>query len=315
MRHRITLIQRKCARRQRQTFEHPILSGTIYLSRVRRYPASLRYFVFSAIVFVLQLFPIPFGFLMFLIAPAWSIFLINAGMIGTAVEVFKGQVLRKWLLLPATFYFGYLGFAAADHLTLKQSFARFDAANSSVNLAFNPDRQSLVFEGEPVTVRDFVPQQAGTVVWWRYPKNRPQFGFERRPSGDACKVAIRGMGARVCQLDRDQQPPLPAVTVVRKEEQTREGTLPVQLYTTTVTTPDGKRHILREGFAHPLRWFPMPVMGCGLISAGTPSWECFAGFERDRFLPIGAGASNDCGNSRVLAKALGLRSDGKSTIP
>ncbi|MFM5953011.1 MAG: hypothetical protein ACKOPE_01725 [Novosphingobium sp.] len=273
---------------------------------MRRYPVSLRFFYATAIAFALQLFPVTGVFLMILLAPAWSIFLINAGMIGVGAEAARGTVSRWWLALPAAFYLGYLGFAAADHIVLKRIDAEFDAANAAVSVGFDPARQSLVVEGNDGGLREFAQRYNLPVVYYR-PQTKwvKQYGSTKPPVRDPC-LAIPGMGPRVCKLQWDEQPPLPAVTVSRHEDRVRLGTLEVQRATTTITIPDGTRHTLTSGGASPLQWFPMPIMGCALNS-GNPSWDCFTQFSRQRYVPIGARTKGDTDSFSEIALALQLR--------
>ena len=63
--------------------------------------------------------------------------------------------------------------------------------------------------------------------------------------------------------------------------------------------------MLTTGYAAPLPWLPMPVIGRGLNSGG-PSWDCSAGFMRWRQNGLGAEGSYGAGNADVIARALGL---------
>ncbi|UIY23349.1 hypothetical protein LZK76_15880 [Rhizobium leguminosarum] len=65
---------------------------------MRRYfPISLVGLVVTGGVFVLQAIPFTGIFLMFAFAMAWSIVLVNASMIGVAIEAVVGRVSRLWL--------------------------------------------------------------------------------------------------------------------------------------------------------------------------------------------------------------------------
>jgi hypothetical protein len=114
--------------------------------QMRRYfPISLVGLVVTGGVFVLQAIPFTGIFLMFAFAMAWSIVLVNASMIGVAIEAVVGRVSRLWLLLPLIFYGGYWTAAALDHFALRDLASRTDSANAQVVTGFDPARQALVF--------------------------------------------------------------------------------------------------------------------------------------------------------------------------
>ena len=296
---------------------------------MRAFPFSLIFFAATAVVFVLQAIPVVGIFLMFMLAMFWSVLLINAGMIGTAIEALTGRVSRWWLVLPVAFYGGYYAFASADHATLRNLNGIYAAANGKVAIPFSPDRHALVFTGDGNGGSWYTQNYVLPVAFSRN-KNYPEghrsnrmmpnevcgmvrrnpalsaaqiwtFGFH---DGDA--IGSRKMEKQFCDLGMPERPVLPAVTVARKEERVHEGTLPVTRVTTIVTMPDGKIFTLLGGVAAPLSWLPMPVIGCGLNS-GAPSWDCSAAFWRNGFTPIVPGNTRYSRDSVVLAEALGLK--------
>jgi hypothetical protein len=86
---------------------------------------------------------------------------------------------------------------------------------------------------------------------------------------------------------------------------TKGWLLPATYDTLTLRHIDGTVQILRTGFAAPLSWLPMPVMGCGLNSS-APAWQCSAGFMRTRVKGLGGDGSYGGANVPVIAAALGL---------
>ena len=291
-------------------------------------PKSLLFFVTAGLVFALQTIPAIGIFLMFVLAIFWSVLLINAGMIGIAIEAASGRVLRPWLIVPVLFYGGYVAIAAQDHLMLRGLSAAYDAANARVTISFDPAHQVLVFEngdyGEWLTQNFALPvaysvnsnvsegyrsyRMMGREVCARVRKTPAlrassvyTFGFF---DGDA--IRNHKMERRFCKLSMPEKPQRPQLRVTRKEEAGYRGLLPVRLVTTTVTAPDGKRYELLGGTASPLSWIPMPVMGCGLNSSNA-SWDCEAKFLRDRFAPIVSGKARYNRDTLVLARALGLK--------
>lgn len=298
----------------------------------RLIPFSFFFFVATAAVFILQMIPIVGFFLMFMLAMFWSVLLVNAGMIGVAIEAGLGRVSRWWLVLPLVFYGGYWAVAAQDHMTLRKLGAAYDAANSKVKTGFDPTRQALIFEdnGNGSGSGAWLTQHYGLPVAWSVNSNFPEghlsyrmmekavcakvretpalgqafvhaFGFH---DGDV--IGKRKMESRFCALSMPERPELPAVRVSRQETRTVETSLPVVRVTTTITMSDGRRFQLLGGTASPLAWIPMPVMGCGLNS-GAASWDCDAGFWRNSFTPIVSGNTRYSRDSMVLAAALGLK--------
>lgn len=127
------------------------------------------------------------------------------------------------------------------------------------------------------------------------------FGFH-----DGDSIGDRQFEKRFCMLSMPEKPDRPLVQVSVLQENALEGTLPITRESTTVKMPDGTAFQLLGGVASPLKWFPMPVMGCALNS-GAPSWDCSAGFMRNGFTPIVSGKSRYLRDSLTLATALGLK--------
>lgn len=296
---------------------------------MRRIPFSLGFFVIAAGVFALQMIPIVGIVMMFMLAPFWSVLLINAGMLGTAFEALSKRVSRGWLLLPVLFYGTYFGFAALDHATLAKLGHDFDATNAKVAVPFDPQHQALAFEGDGQAGSWYVQNFALPVAYSRSKQHPEGFRSNRMMETEVC-AKVRGNQSlsaaqiytfgfhdgdaindhkfekRFCDLSMPERPELPVVSVTHKEEQSRYGSLPITKVTTTVATPDGQSFTLLGGVAAPLSWIPMPVMGCALNSGG-PSWNCGAEFWRNGFTPIVSGKTRFSRDSLVLAKALGLK--------
>ncbi len=300
-------------------------------------PKSFLFFAATGVVFLLQVFPWT-GFLLMLVAAFfWSVALVNAGFIGTGIEAILGRVSRWYLLLPIAWFGGYAAFAALDQSTIAALGREIAANNASVKVPFDPQAQALVgIKGSPEAgdIADgwLVQNYALPVVYsydvksgdrpWR--SNRMvadapcrtlasapgmvQAGVFRNwfhdDTGDSYKD--RAMERRFCMVQQPEQPRLPAVTVQVDQDKTTRVGMPLRLITTTVTTPDRQRFVLRGGIASPLAWFPMPVMGC-FLNSGGPSWDCDAGFYRTGFKPLHDVGSRYRSDAVVLATALGLR--------
>lgn len=284
------------------------------------FPISLLGLVATGVVFVLQLIPIIDIFLMVALAMLWSVVLVNASMIGVALEAVVGRVSRLWLLLPVTFYGGYAILATLDHAALLDLKKRYDLANERVVTGFDPSRHALVFDGEGdgawLTQNYFLPvaytakRLTEGYVSKRIIESSVCAGVRSRALKrsafvhtysiyDGRTIGGKRSESRFCVLSMPERPTLPRVVVERKETKGLEKTLPLEMVTTTIAMPDGRRFELSGGTAAPLSWIPMPIIGCALNS-GNPSWECGAVFSRNRFTPI-------VSDNRTLARVLGLR--------
>lgn len=265
---------------------------------------------------------------MFVMAPFWSVILINLGMIGIAYEALISRVSRQWLLLPLAFYGGYYALAIKDRVLLTSIQGTMASANAPIRVPFDPLRQALVFESSQGG--GGFTQNYNLPVVYRVARERPEgFVSTRMVSNDLCKLVgvnralsdasittfgfhdedaggTSQMESRFCTMTMPEKPLLAMVRVSEHEEKTSTFGLHLTRTRTTIFTPDGKKFELQGGFAAPLQWFPMPVMGCGLNSGG-PSWNCDAGFMRDGFTPIAPGKGRFGRDQVNLAEALGLK--------
>ena len=296
------------------------------------FPRSFAFFLVTGVAMLLQLFPLAGIFLMMLAAPLWSVPLINLGMLGTAYEALLGRVSRFWLILPVAFYGGYYAFAAADHAVLKQLRAETAAINNKVHIPFDPHRQVLAAEpGRNRTIPgDWVVENFALSVFYSGNSNYPEKYVAVRMVDAAICAAIRKKGIligtnirvepvmdkgrdsfssrvdeRFCAVTLPEVPVAPVFTVTTIEHEGRYSTMPIRRTVMTVRAPDGRSFQVLGGMAAPLRWFPMPVMGCALNSA-APSWDCDAGFLRSGYTPIIDTGPRFESDWIALARALGL---------
>lgn len=293
----------------------------------RALPLSLLFFLAAAAVFLVQLIP-PIGvILMMMMAAAWSVLLINAGMIGIGIEALSGRVHRAWAILPLAFYTGYFGLAAYDHSTLAELGDAYDTANSKVQIPFDPEMQALAFEGD-MSNSWFTQNYALNVTYSADENYKEGFRSTRLVDQSVCKTVrddpallaanintssfhdgdksgSRDLEKRFCNLSMPEAPVRPHLRVRSDVRTDIEALLPVRIVTTRVETPDGEHFVLHGGSASPLRWFPMPVMGCGLNSAAA-SWDCSWGFLR-KPTPIVSGKTRYNRDFETLARVLGLR--------
>jgi hypothetical protein len=293
------------------------------------FPVSLVFFAVTLAVFVLQAIPVTGIFLMFALAMFWSVFLVNAGMIGIAAEVAFGRVPRGWLLLPLAFYGGYFASAAHDHMVLHSLSAAYDAANARAAIPFDANRQSLVFTNDGDS-GGWLTQNYALPMAFSANSNFPEGYLSDRIAEAAVCTKVRETPAlragfvhafgfhdgdtvgeqrienRFCALSMPERPELPQVEVTRREEKVSLSRLPATRVTTTIRMPDGQRFQLLGGVAAPLSWIPLPIIGCGVNFSGA-RWDCAARFWRQDLTPLVSGNTRYRRDTMVLARALGLK--------
>lgn len=299
------------------------------LALPRSLPMSLSWFVVTAIIYLLQVFPYTGIFLMILAAPFWSIITVNAGFIFLALEALARPGLRIWLLAPVI-YFG--GYAYAAHLS-HQEFDRLDnemrSANAGKSVPFSPSKNDLVLVKDrnslSVLGSRFVREYNLDVAYDTNP-NFKTAGHRSsriakhsvckkiRANPDARAAFIQAGGIRIdkriskeiCSISGPEDPARPAVAISTSRSQRKQWLLPAKIDTLTITSPDGATVELKSGYASPLTWLPLPVMGCALNS-GAPSWDCSAVFFRGRQKGLGGKGAYGQANTEIIARALGLR--------
>jgi len=232
----------------------------------RLIPFSLIFFALTVALFVLQMIPFIGIFLMFLLAMFWSVLLINAGMIGIAVEAVIGRVSRWWLVVPLVFYCAYWAVAAQDHMVMRRLGAAYDAANAKVITGFDPVRQALAFDGDGGDGDgSWLTQNYGLPVAYSANSNFQESFLSHRMMGkeicskvreapalraafvnvfgfhDGDAIRDRKMEGRFCTLSMPERPALPLVWVSRAETKSRETSLPITRVTTTITMPNGRQ--------------------------------------------------------------------------
>lgn len=287
----------------------------------RTFPLSFLFFLVTGIVFFLQTIPLVGLFLMAL--SGWPIFLVNIGMIGTAIEAGAGATSRLWLVLPIAFYGGYWGAVAWEQAVLWRLAAAYDAQNAAASFPFDPQHQALVGAGVEFTWKyalpfDYEEASSGPMSYRVHRLTEQPLCDEIAASAVARENTIRvtrfrdtegsvekRQSARFCIVSVPEVPTLPLVVVSSRTEPIVEDGLAVSRVTTTITGPDGRAVHLLGGYAEPLAWFPMPTAGCGLISS-SPSWDCFAAFQRREPVPIASGTDRYGHARETLSRALGL---------
>jgi hypothetical protein len=255
-------------------------------------PRSLLWFAATAVIFVLQLIPYTGLFLMFLMAPFWSVITVNAGFAHLAAEAYFGKIHKVWLILPIAWFAGYEAAALLSHRAAWQLDAQLKAENSRQTLNFNDIEQSLVFEQGS----DFLSGAAQTI----FNKYDVSAAYERNPNFPGYSHLVYRENVRA------PEDPTKSIVLVKGTDELISGyLLPYRRYTISLLDHGTPIRTLFAGHAHPLSWIPLPIMGCSLNSA-APSWDCVVQFWRDN---IGLGGTGGYGGAaiEVVATALGLK--------
>lgn len=297
-------------------------------------PWSVWWFIVTAIVFALQLFPLTGVFLMFALAPFWSVATINLGFASIIPEVLFRRISPAWLVLPLVWFGGYAGAAFLSHAKVAALDAEIRAANSAQRFPFDPAQQSLVISAAndytlssvaSSLVRDYRIPVAYTEQ--RSNKDAP-YRASRLMTDPACQTinrdrrnfaagvqsnfistgkndGHRGKPSGICLVTMPEAPSLPVVRIEGKREKHSDLIAPYELIRATIHDPSGTTLAqVSSGFANPLHWLPMPILGCALNS-GSPSWDCMAMFWRTN---VGIGGQKTYGHAvdEALPPALGL---------
>jgi hypothetical protein len=138
----------------------------------------------------------------------------------------------------------------------------------------------------------------GPEICQRSYENRRELGVYSLPIYERQK-RVSGL----CTYHVPEEPAGQRVTVSISNEEPPRSLASYRLRHITVADAAGQTTNFLAGDAAPLRWFPMPVMGCGLNSAAA-AWECSGGFARQKRRTLGA--DGEFSLVPVIAKGLGL---------
>ncbi|MCB1520699.1 MAG: hypothetical protein KDJ37_08995 [Hyphomicrobiaceae bacterium] len=286
-------------------------------------PISLWWFVATAIIFLLQAFPLTGVFLMLVAAPVWSVLTVNAGFVSLAAEAIVRPGYRLWLLAPALYIGGYLVAAGISHAELETWDKELHAANAGVSVPYTPDAHALVLRpdrsGEATSIKHGLVRTYGVPVVYEVNTNVKTASHSSQrliaaaqcqqikedPSARAANVEVawvrtgRKQSKDLCVLNRPEDPDKPAITITISGSKQSRMLVDATIEEATIEMPGGATSKLLTGRAAPLPWIPKPMMGCALNSS-APSWNCYAGFLRSKARQLG-GSSLE-----VVATSLGL---------
>jgi hypothetical protein len=222
------------------------------IQKRKLFPISLLGLVAAGAIFMLQAIPEVGILLMVVLAMFWPIVLINASMIGVAIEAIGGRVSRLWLLLPVIFYGGYWITATLDHLALREIASRYEVSNARVVTEFDPVKQALVFEADRDRDGEWLTQNFALPVAYVVNTNFPEGYLSNRMIDSTVCAKLGGSSAlraafvhaygirdgdtigsssleeRFCRLAMPEKPTLPLVVVRRTETKDFEKSLPIR---------------------------------------------------------------------------------------
>ncbi|WP_017664540.1 hypothetical protein [Porphyrobacter sp. AAP82] len=287
-------------------------------------PASLNFLGAALVVLALQAVPWTGIFLMILAGPLWAGVLVTLAMTGILWEVATGQASPVWLALPGCYFGAYYLLAAWERIAASRIAAGIAAANAGQALACDPARQDvLLVNGKGSLQIDIGPLLAGYALARVFRGGQVHFlgtseacllarGEAARQSGVSCfghspgaRAAVSG-AMRACGIiSAPGEPERPVLRVTSDRSAERRMLVPVQFEDfTLLDEASGATCRLRSGEARLLARFPFPIIGFALNS-GAPKWQGFAGWMRQRAVPLADGGTR-AGGAALVAGAMGL---------
>jgi hypothetical protein len=267
-------------------------------------PLSIYLFAATGVIFMLQLFPLTGVFLMILMAPFWSIVTINGGFLILALESISERVSRLWILAPIAWLGGYAVAAALNHWSahaLSQDILNENAGKTLPSVT-GDDALLVLYrnaDGNGLPRRMIHDYQLRVV--YESGSGTRTLAYRANPA-ETCSYAARARrNESRCINIRDETAPPGLVEIAIRTSKPTSIWLPRRIGHIRITDGSARAVELQALDAEVLRWFPMPVVGCSLISS-VPEWSCAADFMRE---PFDEEASSS--NTKVIAAALGLQ--------
>lgn len=281
---------------------------------------------------------------MFMAAGLWSVVLVNLGFVGIALESISGNISRLWLAVPAIWFAGYPIYVAIDNNMQAALVAELANQNAAVQIALDPITEDLFWSdsGADTLVQDFGLQaiykkggfpysmggsrgatldtvhflaSASVCNQFRtkgnanvYPINFWERSTERWPSK---------LVNEVCIIQIYENSKNPKITISREPDIDQRLEIDRSRDRLRIDLPTGKTLFLNVGTIKKLPWFPMPILGCGLISGGPlEGWRCTAQFWGTEHIPLLPYQFVNSYEAEILSKALGLsEKTGKARTP
>lgn len=294
---------------------------------VMRFPMSPLLLLAMLVLYLVQMIPVLGFMLLFLGSMFWSIALINAAFLGVLIEVPARKLPLAWLLLPIGYLGSYWVFVFIDDQNLNALQAEVLAHNQPVKVPFDPARQSLVFDGNPVigvtthhvpVVHSRAVIEGETIYNATYLAADPLCDEARagtyRSAGiyptwfhtRSDKIAGGTFVKGYCRIGIPVPPPPAQVVITSATRKYEIEGMPVEETVTTITPDIGRARQLRTGKAKPLPLLPAPMLFCVDFKLDGAKGACAAMLWRsDANLIDGKWRFGRSGD--VLASALGIR--------
>jgi hypothetical protein len=274
---------------------------------LHKIPVSIWLLVFSVVVFLLQISPLPGIFLMMFGAPFWPVITVNIAFLLMFVEAISGRAPKWMIVLPALYLGGYLYCSYLGRVEGQRLVDEAARQNSEVHIPFSPDHDSLVFDqrnGEEQVGRNFLRLYDIPEVFDIIDANRRSRRNASAPEYRSVRLelfkriaATRHAVQEMIQeksgfLDSDgynpNKPPLcfairtaeqpDSILLIDVSETKEENWLiSKKIQNIDVARTNGTHYKLTGVHATRLGWFPIPMAGYALNS-GNPSWNLILGF-------------------------------------
>ena len=195
--------------------------------------------------------------------------------------------------------------------------------NATKHVVFDQENQSIVLSGNGVEIAlsptDILEKNAVDVI---YVANRPNdalpytaFKMGTRATCDEIaqkEVELSFTGIRMkekmkdgCVYSMPETPKNEPLTIRLSTESVETFVLPYARYSLTIESSSTSPVNVSVADAMILKWFPSPILGCGLIDAYS-SWDCVTEFLRDSITVPGVGRYGTALNE-MLPRLLSLK--------
>jgi hypothetical protein len=296
-------------------------------SAMRRYPKSLWFFGAFALLFLVQLIPLVGLFLLLLMSWAWSIFFINAGFIGVAIEALTRRVHWAWLSLPLVWFGGYGVLMLSEHRVIANLEAAVVRSNKPTRLPMPSDTTLILTNSHNIDVWQLMHEHNLDVVFaasdkgqsareYRFSPVKSCETVDENPQFEDLQIAVvskrydwrdRPLAKPFCVLSFPSTAPARGLYAdVSSTERLKLRGIP---YTITRLQVRLKGRIVHftSASAQPLKWFPLPFIYCGdMLTGGGGKWVCGAQFLRADSIPLKTSAVKTEKIAQALSRIIAL---------
>jgi len=287
-------------------------------------------FLFTAVAFLMQVFPLTGMILMILAVPFWSVITLNLGFIFMIWDGVMGTLPRWALVFPAIWFGGYAVAVGVSQLELRSLANGILADNAGRNLSFDPRQESLFFDSRGPGFHSEYGFNLDTLIEsyalnsayqrWESSKSCPSFrAVELRSFGcgqgsaviatdsNGCLTTTQTIRANdgsdrllkgICRAYTPVKSLQPTVTLrTTAVQSTNNALIEANIATYELKRSDGASVQIKAGYAYPLAFVPIPILGClprdwagGARNTFKVAngWICAAYFARDFVTLLGA---------------------------